>query len=118
MAWSWSWSHTQEGIQNARNQMEAMDRETRNVIAAEWLAKIKSDNYGCSELDTRKYYRSLPRVQQWDDDKLNEFIWTKMEEYATCSNGGWEAYCCPFDCGCHTVPFDPVEGQEDYEGGE
>lgn len=99
---AWSWSHTSEAYRDAREQLEAMERDTRNVIAAEWLA-ADGDN-----LDERKYARSLPRVASWNDERINEFIWEAMERQAMCTNGGWEAHCCPFGCGCHMVPFEPV----------
>ena len=126
---TWEWSHSGEAYQNARQQLEALPRETRNVIAAEWLAAIPHPRHGIdfhAELDTRKYYRALVRVAKWSDEEINEFIWSGaqreenkvqigMEGLRNCTNGGWKAWCCPFGCECHMVPFDPVEGSEEDE---
>jgi hypothetical protein len=112
---SWSWSHATEAYDAARRNMERLPRETRNVIAAEWLAAIPHPRWGIhfhAELDLRKYYRSLPRVSEWDDEKIDDYIWQRVEDLATCTNGGWEAHLCPFGCGCHMVPFD--DEQIDY----
>ena len=109
---TWEWSHTQEAYDYARQQMEELDRKVRNVIAAEWLAAIPHPRWGISfhaELDLKKYNKSLVRVADWNDDKINEFIWKKMDELRHCTNGGWEAWCCPFGCGCHMVNFSEEE---------
>lgn len=117
---AWSWSHTEEAYVYAREQMEKLDRETRNVIAAEWLAAVPHPQYGIgfhANLDLRKYAKSLVRVAEWSDEKINKFIWDGVEgrddlgmnKLRTCENGGWEAWCCPFGCGCHMVPFSSDE---------
>lgn len=108
---SWSWSHTADAHVNARAQLSVLNRETRNIIAAEWLAAIPHPRLGVgfsAELDTRKYPKSLIRVAAWTDGRINEFIWDRMEKLETCTNGGHEAHCCPFGCIPHMVPFDPV----------
>lgn len=114
---AWEWSHTHEAYIHARRQMEALDRETRETIAAEWLATPKDEfgGHGFSHLDLRKYHHSKARVGAWDDERLDGFIWERMEEMATCSNGGWEAWCCPHGCGPHLVPFSPLEETADVD---
>jgi hypothetical protein len=116
---AWSWGHNPEAYEYAKNQMEALDRETREIIAAEWIgtpsqwnSKEKLVFRYSTNLDLKKYHKALCRVKNWDDEKLDEFIWKNMEELATCTNGGWEAYCCPHGCGPHMVPFGP-EREED-----
>lgn len=106
---SWSWSHTGEAYANARLNFVELPRETRNVIAAEWLAAIPHPQHGISfhaDLDLRKYAKSLVRVTKWDDNRLNDWTWDRIERLAICTNGGFEAHCCPFGCGCHMVSFD------------
>jgi hypothetical protein len=103
---AWSWSHTEEAYVNAREQLEALPREERNVIAAEWLAAKKTSLYGEPEFLPKRYQRALLRVARWSDDKINEWVWERVERLATCTNGGWRAWVCPW--GCHQVPFDPV----------
>jgi hypothetical protein len=109
---AWEWSHTQEAYNNAKRNMEALDRATREVIAAEWMGtpsywhKTADGVFRYdTNLDLKRYYKALCRVKRWTDKKMNEFIWKNMEELATCTNGGWEAYCCPHGCGCHMVSF-------------
>lgn len=108
---AWSWSHNPEAYQDAHDQFNALPRETRNVIAAEWLAAIPHPRWGIgfhAELDERKYHHSLARVAAWTDERLDEYCWPRIDELATCDNGGWNAHCCPFGCMSHFVPFEPV----------
>lgn len=107
---AWSWSHTAEAYTNARAQLEALDRETKVTIAAEWLSQNKTKP---DHIDIKRYKKSMSKAQRMPEDVLHDFIWEKMEALATCTNGGWEAWCCPFGCMCHMVPFDPVEAQEE-----
>lgn len=102
---AWSWSHTAEAYANARAQLEALDRETKVTIAAEWFAQSKTQR---DHIDIKRYKKSMAKAERMPDDILHDFIWEKMEELATCTNGGWQAWCCPFGCMCHMVPFDPI----------
>lgn len=99
---AWEWSHTAEAYEAAQANMEALDRETREVIASEWLA---TPNGFSIDMDMKRYWKATCRVKTWTDEKLNEFIWANMENLATCTNGGYEAYCCPHGCGPHLVAF-------------
>ncbi len=112
---AWEWSHTQSAYVYARKQMEGLDRETREIIAAEWMGTPRDEygGYGFSRLDEKRYRRGLRRAKTWDDERLNNMIWDNMADYATCDNGGYDAYCCPHGCGPHMVPFGP----EDKAGG-
>lgn len=113
---AWSWSHTQEAYDAVREQIFAQDREWLEVVWAEWKT-AKKDRHGCydqNNFNQKKYERMLKRAKKFDNETLAEEIWNFTQEYATCSNGGWEAYCCPFDCGCHQIPFTPpAEEDED-----
>jgi len=40
---------------------------------------------------------------------LADFIWEQASEYATCDNGGFNAWMCPSGCGCHCVSFSPPD---------
>ena len=66
----------------------------------------------------RSGYTSDPRVAMRNAKRdainslrrsLAESIWPRMEELATCTNGGWEAYCCPYGCGPHMVTFSSAD---------
>ena len=35
---AWSWSHSQEAYENARENLSTLDRETLEIIFAEWRA--------------------------------------------------------------------------------
>lgn len=106
---AWEWSHTPEAYEAAKLNMQELDRETREIIAAEWIGTPKDEfgGYGFSiDMDMKRYWKATCRVKRWTDERLNEFIWWNMVNLATCTNGGYEAYCCPHGCGPHLVPFD------------
>lgn len=105
----WSWSHTSEAYDNARRNLERLDRETLNVIYAEWHSPFKGDPHSFSE---HKYRVAKKRAEKLDPDELVEFIWGKMSEQATCENGGFMAHCCNYHCGCHMVSFDDTHDEE------
>ena len=96
---AWEWSHTIEAYVNAKHNLEDLDDETLHTVAVEWFAHGMNSNpddhvFCCAE-------KSLAKVPNLD---LAYFIWEKTEELATCDNGGFNAWICPF--GCHTVFFD------------
>jgi len=105
---AWSWSHTHEAYENAYNNLSNLDREDLMIIFAEWRAaqekggSISDFNPG---FDQRKYDRALAYAATLDNSALIEFIWEHAESFATCDNGGFNAWVCPH--GCHTVSFDP-----------
>jgi hypothetical protein len=102
---AWSWSHTVEGMENVRKNIMAKGREWLEVVYAEWHASVHVEDEpdGFNQHD---YQRALQHAKTLPDDVLAEYVCERTEEYATCSNGGHEAYCCPYDCGCHSVAFD------------
>lgn len=112
---AWSWSHTNEGIAAVQENLENLPREDREIMFAEWrAAQVRGTTELSHHFDNRRYERALKFVKTLPDDSLNEFLWEKTQEFATCSNGGWDAYCCPFGCGCHQVPFSlPADTQEE-----
>lgn len=111
---AWEWSHTQEAYDNAHKQLYAQSREWLEIVFAEWHAKGKgTDDCGEPLFSQGKYNRALKHAKTLPDDTLAEEIWERMEALATCDNGGWNAWACPYGCGCHTVPFDPPENEDD-----
>lgn len=94
---AWEWSHTPEAYANARRNLGRLDDDLR-VIWAEWEA------YDGNDFDDSVYPDALARAEDIPHDVLADRIWEQMEEQATCDNGGWRAWACPF--GCHTVSFD------------
>ncbi len=107
---AWSWSHTGRAIQAARRAFEAMDRETRETIAAEWIAFDSDPDEEHNFLDL--YEPALRRVKAWDDRAVNAYVWERAEAQQTCENGGFEAWTCPYGCHLHLASFDGLEGYD------
>lgn len=122
---AWEWSHTVEAYQNARNNLAQLDRGTLEIIYAEWRANQTRHSAGVPQciidgngvFDERRYSRALnsTHLKTMPLDILIETIWEWVEQYRTCSNGGWECYLCPYGCGPHCVSFD---SSNDLEEGE
>lgn len=114
---AWSWSHTGQAYADAQENLSDLDRETLEIIFAEW--RSAQGKHGVIDpvsprFSERKYERALKHAKSLEHDTLVEFIWEKASEFATCDNGGFEAWTCPYGCGPHCVSFCPVEeGQDD-----
>ena len=110
---AWSWSHSQEAYENARENLSTLDRETLEIIFAEWRAAQGKGGiiHNHNHFHQRKYDRALKHAKTLPDDVLADFIWERASEQATCDNGGWNAWMCP--SGCHTVPFSLVAEVEE-----
>lgn len=109
---AWSWSHTHEAYVNAENNLKALEREKLVVIFAEWRASQNRKGEYTDDFDKRRYERALRWASDPNnisDEALAEFIWERASELATCDNGGFNAWMCPFGCGCHTVSFSTPE---------
>ena len=109
----WAWSHTAEGMQAVRDNIADQRHEWLRVVFAEQRAAKKDPDRGGWDsvaFNEKRYKRAL----KWADknpELLVEAIQEWTEELATCDNGGFEAWCCPY--GCHTVPFDRDDSEED-----
>ncbi len=108
---SWEWSHTVEAYSYAQEQVQKQERSWLEVVFAEWEALDSREDFE-DGFNEEKYNAALLHAKELPDDVLADFIWEKMEALATCTNGGWEAHCCPFGCGCHMVPFGPDKEDE------
>ena len=109
---AWSWSHTQQAYADARENLSELDRETLEIIFAEWRAAQGKNGMidpVCPNFSERKYDRALKHAKTLDHDTLVDFIWERASEFATCDNGGFEAWMCPHGCGPHCVSFNPPE---------
>jgi hypothetical protein len=109
---TWEWSHSVEAYEAARENVKAKDREWLEVVWAEWEASTPESD----EMDIGKYDEKL--AKRLPEDILTDAIWEKMQEQALCTNGRWEAWCCPFGCGCHMVSFsyeDEDEEDDDWD---
>jgi len=115
MAWSWSHSTDAYVIANEQLNNKAQAADTGDSDAAEWLQVVWSewvasnwrDDRVATDLDPKKYETALARAKRQGDDlgydKLASDIWKWSSELAACTNGGHEAWTCPF--GCHLLPF-------------
>lgn len=111
---SWEWSHTQEAYAAVSQNIYALPDDKLAVIWAEWRAAEPRGDYGDVDLNLHRYRRELRRAYSWlrrdRRDELANEVDARTSELATCTNGGWKAWCCPFGCGCHMVPFDVTRG--------
>jgi hypothetical protein len=77
------------------------------VVWSEFVASNWREDRVTTGLDLRKYERAIARAKRQSEslgyDKLATDIWNWSSELATCTNGGWDAWVCPF--GCHLLPF-------------
>lgn len=114
---AWSWSHTDEAYATAERNLRALSKETLEIIFAEWRAA--QDRHGVVDeqlLANRKYARALEHAKTLPADVLADFIWEKASAQATCDNGGFAAWMCPYGCGPHCVSFsDPGESDESVD---
>jgi hypothetical protein len=111
---AWEWSHTEEAYAAVEHNIRQQPREWLEVVFAEWRAA--QDNKGNVQTGThnfnqKKYERALAYAKNPEvtNERLADFIWEKANELRICTNGGWQAWCCPSGCGCHLVPFDIKE---------
>ncbi|WP_417737726.1 hypothetical protein [Rosistilla oblonga] len=114
---AWSWSHTDEAYAAVEEQIQLKAEAANNgdTEAAEWLQTVWSEFIASdwredrvtTDLDLRKYERAIARAKRQGADlgydKLAADIWNWSSQLATCTNGGGNAWCCPF--GCHLIPF-------------
>lgn len=135
---SWSWSHSVEAYQNAKENLSKLSIKTLVVIAAEWIGydstvecprcsleevvdpecklcggdgRVVHYSSSSSNLNEQRYKAELKRLRseikagRIAKDTLVDSIWEKAGKLATCTNGGWGAWMCPFGCDCHMVSF-------------
>lgn len=106
---TWEWSHTHEAYENVRQNIECLPMADLIVIASEWHAH-DGDGPSATNLDLPKYEARHAELTAevargiLTADILADWIHDKAYEQAHCSNGGWEAYICPFHC--HHVAFE------------
>jgi len=109
---TWEWSHTATGERNVEQNIRRIKDETLAIIYAEWSASSRSSN-GYS-FNPKQYDRALGTARMFINKGMKDLIQDTVIEHVfnlrECSNGGHDAYVCPY--GCHTVSFN-LEGDED-----
>jgi len=107
---AWSWSHTSEAYDNASANLLALDHATLVEIVTEWDAyrpdAEDADSEGFS-IEAHTAAHAADAYRDMCSDSIADLIWDRMSEQATCDNGGFNAWACPY--GCHTVSFDRAE---------
>lgn len=113
---NWEWSHTQEALDNAMDNLELIELSDLRVIYSEIKTSLRINRENESEYLTQdvnsfdeNYYREfLQEASSKFENELISCIWDYMYDILrTCDSGGFNAYCCPY--GCHTVSFDSVQ---------
>lgn len=108
---TWEWSHTDEAYANAQENVYSLSRKRLLEILREW-AYHDRETKGTLRTRTNSKrvagFRLPNGLARMPKDLLAENVWSRMSEFATCDNGGFNAYACPD--GCHTVSFD-LEGK-------
>ena len=114
---AWEWSHTPEAYRNAELNLHDLDRPRLQEILAEWKAyhagRTPDDDGMTEHFDPDAYEAALIDQADMDDGQLATAIWTHAEANATCDNGGFNAWLCPYGCSPHCVPFDRDEEETD-----
>lgn len=115
---AWSWSHTTEGICAAYDNLHKLPHHVLCEIAAEWDTWKKANEKNAEgdwvddeSFDQVFYNERLKFYEGLTSDCVADYIWPFAEEKATCTNGGYYLWMCPYGCCCHMVP--PGEEEED-----
>lgn len=112
---AWSWSHTDEAYRYAESELRKLPREIQAEILAEWKAYEsgkEKDPDDFEPFDEDVFHREFALLKFSTDLDLADSIWSRAEVNATCDNGGYNAWMCPYGCGPHCVDFGPEDGEE------
>lgn len=111
---AWSWSHTADAERNVEQHIRKLDQKTLIEVYAEWSCAYW-DEYGNPQLlvDKMDLARETALCFCMNDahDIVADAIIERVINHRVCDNGGFHAHICPF--GCHTVPFDEPEDDDD-----
>jgi len=101
---AWEWSHTAEAYADVEMNLRELSKTKLRIIWSEWEA-WDGNTSSTSGFDEAKYKVAMKTAKTLPADILADAIWEKASAFRTCTNGGHEAWLCPFGCGCHMVPF-------------
>lgn len=113
---AWSWSHTPGAYTAARDNLSRLPKKEIRVIWAEWKAHCSREDVE-GGFDKSKYEWAMAEARTIPSDVLVDEIWNNMEELATCDNGGWNAWACPFGCHMVSFSFTSKRRQKEFEAG-
>ncbi len=100
---AWSWSHSDEALENAYQNCCNLPREALLTTFVEWRvwsAKQNDEDERDAELKAQQMAEKLP------NETLADVVWEFASMQQTCDNGGHNAWIDPE--GFQTVPFDLV----------
>ena len=107
---AWSWSHTEQAYADAYENLQELPRTVLAEILAEWYGRgDDADDADFEGFSPSKYESERARLGDGPlptADVLADCIWELASEQAICDNGGFNAWMCPYGCGCHCVAFD------------
>ena len=104
----WEWSHTDEAYATVSMNIANQAKEWLCEVWAEWKtaqAHPAENNWQEPEFLDETYTAALAEAQALSVDTLAQAIYDWASEQADCTNGGWQAYCCPYHCGAHEISF-------------
>lgn len=115
---AWEWSHTAEAYDAAHENLHDLPHMVLREIWAEWHAQrcALPEHAGKAHKPSGDfcltcYQHELIDSAQYMRDTLANAIWPWAQEQATCDNGGFNAWVCPY--GCHTVSFSRDDDEEE-----
>jgi hypothetical protein len=114
---TWNWNHTPEAYDNVYYNISQLPLEILIEIAAEIttytmvtefnnkLFFYLEENNNSTNWNKELYTKFLTNTKFNESNKhyLVDFIFKFASEQAECTNGGHEAFVCPY--GCHLVSF-------------
>lgn len=112
---AWEWSHTNEAYHAAERNLRKQSLKWLRVVYCEWAANSPRKPYDPDDedyesgFDIKVYNETLAHLKKGKPsltkEELADYIWERMSDQSTCENGGFEAWACPFGCGCHLISF-------------
>lgn len=104
---AWEWSYSQEGLDNIRDNIMDMDIDRAIEALAECKAQGSREDFeggfdsDTFEVESKRLASELKRNGAYFADIIKEELASQSAKIATCDNGGFQVWICPF--GCHTV---------------
>ncbi len=114
---AWSWGHTREAYENARENLSDLPEAEIAILWAEWRTyHFHGGDHAFGQVVYGNYLIGARRkLAKGFREYMEDQIWDWMDDYATCTNGGGELYGCPYGCGPHLISVDRHTKTEDRD---
>lgn len=99
----WQWNHSRLPYDNVYYNISQLSIETLREVAAE-IKTYKHVPYTETDINFDIYKSKLVEVSNLPKDILVDYIYKFASQQKDCTNGGHEAYICPYSC--HQISFD------------